>query len=110
MLNWISLTEEGQLDVIAKSKGPYMIFKHSTSCSVSKMVKRNFESDSDLLPQSIPIYYLDLIRYRSLSNRISKDFGVRHESPQLLVIENGTCEYSASHDSIDAADVASRLV
>ncbi|WP_294234557.1 monothiol bacilliredoxin BrxC family protein, partial [uncultured Chryseobacterium sp.] len=46
------------------------------------------------------LYYLDLLAYRPLSNRIADDLGVTHQSPQLIVIENGKAVNNASHQNI----------
>lgn len=81
------------------------IFKHSTNCFISKTVLRNFEKEignSDTKPE---LYFLDLIAYRAISNKIAEDLNVRHESPQLLVIENGKVVNSASHQHISADQI-----
>ena len=45
-------------------------------------------------------YYLDLLKFRSVSNKIAEDLEIRHESPQFLVIENGVVVNHASHNNI----------
>lgn len=81
------------------------IFKHSTSCFISKTVLRNFEKEIENLDQKVELYFLDLLKYRSISNKIAEDLGVRHESPQLIVIENGKAINSASHQHISADQI-----
>jgi bacillithiol system protein YtxJ len=49
---------------------------------------------------TIKPYFLDLISYRSISNAVADSFGIRHESPQLLIIYKGECVYHASHMGI----------
>lgn len=46
-------------------------------------------------------YFLDLLAYRSISNEIESRFDVVHQSPQLIVLENGKAIYNASHQNID---------
>ena len=81
-----------------------LIFKHSTRCAISSTAKFRFESfwKNDI---NFPAYYLDLIKYRELSNQIAIDFNVWHESPQVLVIKNGKCIFNASHLSISVKDI-----
>ena len=62
-------------------------------------------SSSWSLNDEVPIYYLDLLSYRDVSNLIAEQFGVPHQSPQLLVIKNGDCIYNNSHLSISVKDV-----
>jgi len=82
------------------------IFKHSTRCFISKTVLKNFERDIDNLDRELDLYYLDLLLYRPISNKISEDFGIRHESPQLIVIENGKVVNTASHEDISISQIA----
>ncbi len=55
-------------------------------------------------------HYLDLINYRSLSNKIAETFGVNHESPQVLIIKDGTCVFDESHMGISMADIADQVM
>ncbi len=105
-MNWIALTDEAQLEAIKQEseKQPVAIFKHSTRCSISSMAKMRLERAET--PQNISFYYLDLIRYRNLSNKIADLFKVHHESPQVLLIKNGECVYDESHNGIDMQDIA----
>ncbi|MCJ8153372.1 bacillithiol system redox-active protein YtxJ [Chryseobacterium sp. SSA4.19] len=83
------------------------IFKHSTSCFISKTVLKNFEKEINNLDQKPDLYFLDLLAHRAISNRIAEDLGIRHESPQLLVLENGKVVNDASHQHISADQIAS---
>jgi len=82
------------------------IFKHSTSCFISKTVLKNFEKEINALEEKPELYYLDLLANRAISNKISADFGIRHESPQFLVIEKGEVVNDASHQHISADQIA----
>lgn len=106
-MNVIPLENEVQLDeLIRKSvSNRVLLFKHSTRCIVSKMVWKQFTNEFKVT-QEIDLYYLDLLSYRSLSNAVAERFGVVHQSPQLLVIQDGVVVYHASHESIDAKRLA----
>ncbi len=82
-----------------------VIFKHSTRCGISRMAKRQFESDYDYDEEKVKLYYLDLIAHRDISNLVAEDFGVFHESPQLLIIKDKNVVYHASHSSINAEKI-----
>jgi bacillithiol system protein YtxJ len=92
--------QEKQLDEIisASNTTPQVIFKHSTRCGTSKMVKNRLERNDN--PAGINFYLVDLFKYRNISNRIASQFNVMHESPQVLVINNGNCIYDESHSAI----------
>jgi len=82
---------------------PQVIFKHSTTCSVSQMAKGRLERGT--VPESIDFHYLDLLAHRGLSNQIAQDLEVWHESPQVLLVKNGECVYDESHMGIRMDDL-----
>ena len=102
-VGWKQLTDLGQLNEIIdlSTEKPVVILKHSTRCSISRMVLKQFENEYDLQDKVVP-YFLDLLEHRDVSNEIASRFGVAHQSPQLIVIKNGVAVYNASHESIDA--------
>jgi len=102
-INWISLTEVSQLEElieVSKQK-PIAIFKHSTRCGTSRMVLKYFEREFDLTENDVQLYFLDLLKFRTLSNEISNRFNVIHQSPQLIILKNGKVVYHNSHNGID---------
>ena len=102
---WIDLNSMDQLDEIeSKSEDRTVaILKHSTTCGISRMVLRTFESDYDLdQDEKIDLYFLDLKAHRDISNAIAERFKVRHESPQLIVLKNREVVHHSSHQAISA--------
>jgi bacillithiol system protein YtxJ len=99
-MEWKLLSSEAELDEIIKKSATksQVIFKHSTRCSISAVAKGRL--DRSEAPEDVDFYYLDLIRFRNVSNRIADIFMVEHESPQILVIRNGQCVYNESHTAI----------
>ncbi|RFZ91871.1 bacillithiol system redox-active protein YtxJ [Mucilaginibacter conchicola] len=106
-MEWTKLETADQLDNIKNNQGYSLIFKHSTRCSISMMAKRRFEMDWESLPADMPVYFLDLIQHRDISNKIAQDFLVHHESPQMLVIKDGECILDQSHGSISVDEAMS---
>jgi bacillithiol system protein YtxJ len=103
------LENEGQLDKIASATGTNIIFKHNTTCPISKSVKQKLEQEVDLLPQNTPFYILDLLANRDISDSIADTFSVPHQSPQLLLIKDGKCIYNESLYNISAEETANAL-
>lgn len=108
-MNWTQLRSTDQLNEIKNLPGYSIIFKHSTRCSISMMAKRRFELDWDALPEEIPLYFLDLIQYREISNQIAQLFHVYHESPQLLLIKDGECILDQSHGGISVDEALTMI-
>ncbi|MES2762904.1 MAG: bacillithiol system redox-active protein YtxJ [Bacteroidota bacterium] len=108
---WHKITDISQLQDIIKltqeqsaNRLTVLIFKHSTRCSISSMALNRLETkwnDTD----KIRAYYLDLLQHRDISNEIASLFSVEHASPQVLLIQNGTCIYHASHTDISATAI-----
>ena len=109
-MKWIPLTSETQVqEIVEKSSSiPQVIFKYSSRCSISDMVKDKLERES--APILVEFYFLDLIAYRSLSDKVSRVFQVHHESPQILLIKNGECVYDESHWNIRMDIILSQLI
>ena len=108
-MNWIALESAEQLNSIKQYQGYSLIFKHSTRCSISMMAKRRFELDWEDLPEDMPLYFLDLIKYRELSAQVAQLFQVHHESPQLLLIKDSECVLDQSHGAISVEEAVSVL-
>lgn len=104
---WIQLNGMEQLDEIValSDETPVLIFKYSTTCGVSRIALRNFESGLTPETDKIKLYFLDLHAFRAISNEIAHRFRVTHQSPQVIMIKNGSPVYNASHHYIDAADL-----
>ena len=109
-LPWIQLESMDQLDAIAKkSKNkPQVIYKHSSTCGISRMVLNMFSESYDM-DLDIDLYFLTIQHHRDVSNRIEDKFDVRHESPQLLVIKKGEVVFHTSHGAISDTDFTKYL-
>lgn len=111
-MNWNKLIQPGQIaEIKALSEStPVMIFKHSSRCSVSSMsldrLLRKWKNGDE---EKVAPYFLDLIAYRELSNLVSQEFGVPHESPQVLLIKNGSAIYDDSHFGISYSDIMAKV-
>jgi bacillithiol system protein YtxJ len=111
-MNWYKLTEENQLDEIKQESHnqSVMILKHSTTCSISATALSRLERAwKDDKAKNLKTYYLDLLKYRSISNKIAETFNVEHESPQILLIKDGKSFYDASHYDIQFDEIIEKL-
>jgi bacillithiol system protein YtxJ len=105
-MKWNALTNINQIDTLKElsAKQAVLIFKHSTRCSISSAalnrLERNWQGN-----EPINLWFLDLIKYRDVSNAVAQQFQIEHQSPQVLVIKNGQCIYHSSHFDIDYHDI-----
>jgi bacillithiol system protein YtxJ len=96
-------------DLLERSKtDPVLIFKHSTQCSISGEVQREFMDFVATAPELEAVVIL-VIENRRLSDTVAERFGVRHESPQALLIKDGRVVWHASHWSITSDALGTAL-
>lgn len=106
-VNWINLTnldEITDIKTLSISESIF-IFKHSTRCGISRIVKKQFEKLLLQNKNNIKVYYLDLLKYRNVSDAVSEVFQVKHESPQLLIIRNEEAVKHVSHHDITTISI-----
>ncbi len=108
-MNWHPIITIDQLEQIktASFVTPQVIFKHSTTCSISRMALDRFERSAS--PEKVDFHYLDLLKFRPISAAIAEFFQVHHESPQILLIQNGECTYDESHYGIMMDELMTQL-
>ena len=94
------LAEEGALDEVKQAELA-VIYKHSPICPVSwsakREVKRFIEQNSNA-----SVYVVNVVQNRVLSRQLADDLGVRHESPQAILMQDGEAMKHASHHEITA--------
>ncbi|HEX8351569.1 MAG TPA: bacillithiol system redox-active protein YtxJ [Pyrinomonadaceae bacterium] len=91
-------------DLFARSHTePVLLFKHSTACPISARAHRQMEE------VKTPVSIVVVQTSRDVSREVEERTGVRHETPQALVIRNGQVVWNASHFDI-TADVVEQAV
>lgn len=88
-----------------------IIFKHSLTCPISSAGLRQFERflDQRVESENESFVLIQIQRRRDLSNRVAEVSGVRHESPQALLLKKGRVEWHASHSAITAESLTAAM-
>lgn len=86
-----------QLEEESLPKNCY-VFKHSTRCPISSSAASRVKE----FALSQPLYWINVVEQRELSNWVAKFYSVEHHSPQLLKISNGKVVQSLTHGNIKA--------
>jgi len=104
---FVPLADDAALDA-AFTAPLAVVFKHSTTCSLSAVA---YEEVAQYLkqPGAEPIQLVDLLAFRSISNAIETRSGVRHESPQVLILKDGAVVWNASHRRITPQTIAAAV-
>ena len=93
---------------------PLLLFKHSFSCGVSAeaLVELIEHLNADIVAAGVPDPHYAIVTVQThpdVSNAVSSKVGVRHETPQALLIHKGRVIWSASHFRVTAAAVQSAI-
>ena len=99
-----------QLDRLLKTPDsrPLLLFKHSRTCGTSAQALDELLTHLDERGTDARYAIVTVQTHRDVSTAVAKAFGVRHETPQVLLIQDGRVVWNASHfrvtaDAVDAA-------
>ncbi len=100
--SWKEITDLEELESVkqASFSKPVFIFKHSTRCGVSSTVLNRLIREWPFAEEEVTFYFLDLFKYRLISNVIAEILDVQHESPQVIMLLKGGVCYADSHYQI----------
>lgn len=99
-------------EAVARSaEEPILLFKHSTRCPISASAYRRMQdyADGDSTAPRPPVYLVKVVESRPVSNAITDDFRISHESPQLILLHNGQPTWHTSHHNITPANIEKAL-
>ena|SRR5688572_4848195 len=102
--------------LLAASEGrPLLLFKHSHTCGTSAealdelLVHLNERTPDDRITPHALYAMVTVQTHRDVSNAVARKLGVRHETPQALLIRDGRVVWSASHFRVTARAVDDAL-
>ena len=94
------ITGEAEL-LEALPRGPAVIYKHSDRCPMCFLSNKEIEKFSRGRPE-VPVLKIDVVGSRRLSDLVAERFGIRHESPQAILVQDGQVTWDASHLAVTA--------
>ena len=99
--NFIKVNTVEELDGLFEQSNeqPVFLFKHSLTCPISSGV---FEIVSGI---DADVYLVVVQHGRDISNEVAEKAGVRHESPQAIIIKDSKVVYHASHYDVTAQKI-----
>ena len=104
--NFINIDSlEGLERLVAEShERPVILFKHSLTCGISRGVYR------EVSQVRADVNMVVIQTHREISNAVATLTGIRHESPQAIVLRSGMPVYHASHYDIEAQHIEASLI
>jgi bacillithiol system protein YtxJ len=83
-----------------------IIFKHSYRCSISTRAKEEMDRFLEHYPKEVDFELIDVIGNRDRSNEVAREFGITHESPQIIILDdNNNVTWNASHSQITEKNI-----
>jgi bacillithiol system protein YtxJ len=112
MKNLTPLQDVQSLDAaIAESRvRPVLLFKHSRHCGVSCEALDELNSHIEAQTQSSVAYKVITVQtHRPVSDAVAQRLGLRHETPQAILLRDGKVIWNASHFRITATQLDQAL-
>lgn len=108
---WEIISDANQVEAIVQKseERPQLIYKHSHRCSICTISKGTLESASNDILEEADMHFVNVVNSREASNFIASELDVRHESPQVILIDAGEVIWHASHGSINADAILDKL-
>jgi bacillithiol system protein YtxJ len=109
-MNELTQTQEFEAVLEASNAAPQLIFKHSTACPTSASAYRRMADFIATAPAGTPpVHLVKVIESRPVSNAIAQQLGVTHQSPQIILLNQGAAVWNTSHGSITAQSITQAL-
>lgn len=108
MDSYVLMTDLKQLEetLARHRKGFLLFFKHSTRCPVSSQALDEFQRFVQTnTGKQVPAVVVHVIEHRDVSDAVAEMFGVQHESPQAILLKEGTLCWHTSHQNITASNL-----
>jgi len=107
-LNGIEELEKALLD---SHTTPVLLFKHSHTCGISAEALDELRAHlEEVARPGGPRYAMVTVQtHREVSNAIATRLGVRHETPQAILVRDGRVVWTASHFRVNAAELQKAL-
>jgi bacillithiol system protein YtxJ len=89
--------EELEAAIAESSDRPVLLFKHSRTCGISCEALDELRAHVEAAPVLAAYKLITVQSHRHVSNEATARLGVRHETPQAILLRNGRPIWSASH-------------
>ena len=86
-----------------------VIFKHSTTCPVSARAWREVQNFISESTNEVLVTMIKVIESRPVSNQVAEELGIKHQSPQVLLVSDRQVLWNASHQSVTESNIIKAL-
>jgi bacillithiol system protein YtxJ len=108
-LRALGTLDELESAVAGSRDRPLLLFKHSLTCGTSAYAREQIEGFLAGAAAPLDACVVHVQPHRALCDAIADRFGLRHESPQVLLVVNGHVVWHASHHRVSQHEIAAAL-
>ena len=105
----ISRVDELDAAIAESKERPVLLFKHSRTCGISMEALDELRAHLDDSTTEATYKLITVQSDRQLANETSARLGIRHETPQAILLRNGRPVWTASHFRITKEHIEKEL-
>jgi bacillithiol system protein YtxJ len=95
--------------IAASHTQPVLLFKHSHTCGVSAEAYDELLAHVERAPRGVRYALVTVQTHRDVSNAVAAKLGVRHETPQAILVHGGKPLWTASHFRVTTGELEKAL-
>jgi len=100
---FLQLATADDVDAVLVAEGPQVLFLRDPWCPVSR------DAEDEMYALGVGVTTIDVSVQHDLKKHVERQTGIRHESPQVIVVRGGRPVWHASHYGITREAVAAVL-
>jgi bacillithiol system protein YtxJ len=109
-LQQLTSMEQWEQLLQGSSNRPMLVFKHSTTCPISAGAHEELMNYmKDAVQSPVDFSLVRVIEERPISNAIAEQLGVKHASPQAILVKDGQAVWDTSHWHITYAFLSEKI-
>jgi bacillithiol system protein YtxJ len=104
-LTHLSDIDQLEAAIVESRERPVLLFKHSRTCGVSCEALDELHAHVERSDERAAYKLITVQSHRRVSDEASARFGIRHETPQAILLRDGRPIWTASHFRITARNL-----
>jgi bacillithiol system protein YtxJ len=96
-LTSLSHIDELEAAIAESCERPVLLFKHSRTCGISCEALDELHAHVETADPQAVYKLITVQSHRGLSDQAAKRLGIRHETPQAILLRDGRPVWTASH-------------
>ena len=105
----LSRIDELEAAIEESRERPVLLFKHSRTCGISMEALDELRAHVDDSTAEAAYKLITVQSHRQLANEAASRLGVRHETPQAILLRDGRPVWTASHFRITKEQIREEL-